>query len=166
MWQSGWRPRLRPTSQDDGRRCLGPSQSKRSVNSSPQVPLTCQRTVTQNAEVHDHDSTFSNAQQLLGHVFRPTFPFLLPHMAAAGILFLPLDLWAKGYLAMGALMLTQSGITLTKTLRDNHEAADTFLPDRRCPDRAVSHGSRENRRTKPSRYPGFIESGGLFSRRC
>jgi hypothetical protein len=43
-------------------------------------------------------------------------------MVAAGILFLPLDLWAKGYLAMGALMLTQSCITLTKTLRDNVEA--------------------------------------------
>ncbi len=44
-------------------------------------------------------------------------------MVAAGILYLPLDLWAKGYLAMGVLMLTQSCITLTKTLRDNHEAA-------------------------------------------
>ena len=46
-------------------------------------------------------------------------------MVAAGILFLPLDLWAKGYLAMGALMLIQSCITLTKTLRDNHEAASS-----------------------------------------
>lgn len=44
-------------------------------------------------------------------------------MVAAGILYSPLDLWAKGYLAMGVLMLTQSCITLTKTLRDNHEAA-------------------------------------------
>ena len=44
-------------------------------------------------------------------------------MVAAGILYLPLDLWAKGYLAMGVLMLTQSCITLTKTLRDNHELA-------------------------------------------
>ena len=43
-------------------------------------------------------------------------------MVAAGILFLPLDLWAKGYLAMGVIMLVQSCITLTKTLRDNHEA--------------------------------------------
>jgi hypothetical protein len=44
-------------------------------------------------------------------------------MVAAGILYVPLDLWAKGYLAMGVLMLTQSCITLTKTLRDNHESA-------------------------------------------
>ena len=44
-------------------------------------------------------------------------------MVAAGIVFLPLDLWAKGYLAMGVLMLIQSCITLTKTVRDNNEAA-------------------------------------------
>lgn len=44
-------------------------------------------------------------------------------MIALGILFLPLDLWAKGYLAMGTLMLVQSCVTLTKTVRDNHEAA-------------------------------------------
>jgi hypothetical protein len=44
-------------------------------------------------------------------------------MVAAGILFLPLDLWAKGYLAMGVIMLIQSCVTLTKTVRDNHEAA-------------------------------------------
>ncbi len=43
-------------------------------------------------------------------------------MVAAGILYLPLDLWAKGYLAMGVLMLIQSCITLTKTLRDNYES--------------------------------------------
>lgn len=44
-------------------------------------------------------------------------------MTAAGILFMPLDLWAKGYLAMAAMMLVQSCITMTKTVRDMHEAA-------------------------------------------
>lgn len=44
-------------------------------------------------------------------------------MVLAGILFLPLDWWVKGYLAMGIVMLVQSTVTLTKTLRDNHEAA-------------------------------------------
>ena len=39
-----------------------------------------------------------------------------------GILFMPLDLWMKGYLAMGTVMLIQSCITATKTLRDVHEA--------------------------------------------
>ena len=38
-----------------------------------------------------------------------------------GILFMPLDLWMKGYLAMGTVMLVQSCITATKTLRDVHE---------------------------------------------
>lgn len=44
-------------------------------------------------------------------------------MVAGGILFLPLDLWAKGYLAMGMVMLVQSCITMTKTVRDQHEAS-------------------------------------------
>lgn len=43
-------------------------------------------------------------------------------MTALGILFLPLDLWSKGYMAMCALMLVQSCITLSKTIRDNHES--------------------------------------------
>ncbi|RVU19859.1 YiaA/YiaB family inner membrane protein [Methylobacterium oryzihabitans] len=42
-------------------------------------------------------------------------------MVGAGILFLPLDLWIKAYLAMGVVMLVQSCITLVKTLRDVHE---------------------------------------------
>jgi len=33
------------------------------------------------------------------------------------------DLAMKGYLAMGVIMLIQSCITLTKTIRDNDEAA-------------------------------------------
>jgi hypothetical protein len=44
-------------------------------------------------------------------------------MVLAGLLFLPLDWWVKGYLAMGIIMLIQSTVTLTKTLRDNHEAS-------------------------------------------
>jgi hypothetical protein len=34
---------------------------------------------------------------------------------------MPLDFWMKGYLAMGTVMLIQSCITATKTLRDVHE---------------------------------------------
>lgn len=44
-------------------------------------------------------------------------------MVGAGIMFLPLDWWAKGYLAMGVLMLVQTSVTMTKTVRDMHEAA-------------------------------------------
>ena len=42
-------------------------------------------------------------------------------MVAIGIWFLPLDLAIKGYLTMGFLMLVQSCITMTKTMRDMHE---------------------------------------------
>jgi hypothetical protein len=44
-------------------------------------------------------------------------------MVGAGIFFLPLDWWAKGYLGMGVAMLVQSCITMTKTIRDVHEAS-------------------------------------------
>jgi hypothetical protein len=43
-------------------------------------------------------------------------------MVGLGIFLLPLDLSIKGYLAMGFLMLTQSCITMTKTMRDNVES--------------------------------------------
>ncbi|MGI4801195.1 MAG: YiaA/YiaB family inner membrane protein [Janthinobacterium lividum] len=43
-------------------------------------------------------------------------------MAALGIIYLPLDLWMRGYLAMAALFLVHASISLTKTLRDRHEA--------------------------------------------
>ncbi|MEN5082890.1 YiaA/YiaB family inner membrane protein [Bosea sp. TWI1241] len=49
--------------------------------------------------------------------------FAAAAMVAAGILFLPLDWWAKGYLAMGVVMLVQSCVTMTKTVRDMHEAS-------------------------------------------
>jgi hypothetical protein len=43
-------------------------------------------------------------------------------MVVVGIILMPIDLAMKGYLGMGAAMLIQSCITLTKTLRDNDEA--------------------------------------------
>ncbi|MGB1465253.1 MAG: YiaA/YiaB family inner membrane protein [Alcanivorax nanhaiticus] len=39
-----------------------------------------------------------------------------------GIVWLPTDLWIKGYLVMGSLFVVGSTITLAKTLRDDHEA--------------------------------------------
>jgi len=35
---------------------------------------------------------------------------------------MPLDIWIKGYFAMGIIMLIQSCITMTKTIRDVHES--------------------------------------------
>ena len=42
-------------------------------------------------------------------------------MVAIGVFYLPIDLWMKGYLSMGIVMLIQSCVTLTKTIRDMHE---------------------------------------------
>ena len=42
-------------------------------------------------------------------------------MVGVGILFAPIDIWIKAYFAMGAALLVQSCITMTKTLRDVHE---------------------------------------------
>ena len=35
---------------------------------------------------------------------------------------MPLDIWIKGYFAMGIVMIIQSCITMTKTIRDVHES--------------------------------------------
>lgn len=43
-------------------------------------------------------------------------------MLAVGLYMMPLDLWGKGYLAMGILMLLQTAVNITKTLRDNAES--------------------------------------------
>jgi len=43
-------------------------------------------------------------------------------MVGLGIWLLPLELSIKGYLTMGFLMLIQSCITMTKTIRDVHES--------------------------------------------
>ena len=43
-------------------------------------------------------------------------------LGGSGLWFLPLELSIKGYLTMGFLMLVQSCITMTKTMRDNHES--------------------------------------------
>jgi len=44
-------------------------------------------------------------------------------MVGIGILFSPVEIWIKAYFAMGAALLIQSSITVTKTLRDVHEGA-------------------------------------------
>ena len=44
-------------------------------------------------------------------------------MVAAGVFFMPIDLWMKGDLTMGIVMLVQTCITLTKTIRDMHEGS-------------------------------------------
>lgn len=41
---------------------------------------------------------------------------------AAGIVLLPVELAAQGYLAMGMLLTVVASINMSKTLRDQHEA--------------------------------------------
>lgn len=41
---------------------------------------------------------------------------------AAGIVYLPVDLWTKGFIGMGLLFTIGSCFSLAKTIRDEHEA--------------------------------------------
>ena len=43
-------------------------------------------------------------------------------MTALGIWAMPADTWVKGYLAMAVVFLVGSCFTLSKTVRDEHEA--------------------------------------------
>ena len=43
-------------------------------------------------------------------------------MVGGGIFMMPVDLWIRGYLLIGMVMLIQAAINVTKTLRDNHES--------------------------------------------
>ena len=43
-------------------------------------------------------------------------------LTVGGLVFLPLDIWVKGYMLMGITMLVSATIILTKTLRDREES--------------------------------------------
>jgi hypothetical protein len=43
-------------------------------------------------------------------------------MMSVGIWYMPVDLWIKGFLAMGLAFTVGSSFTLAKTVRDNYEA--------------------------------------------
>ena len=42
-------------------------------------------------------------------------------LVGGGIFVMPVDFWIRAYLLIGMVMLVQSAINVTKTLRDNHE---------------------------------------------
>lgn len=44
-------------------------------------------------------------------------------LTGLGVLYLPVDLWTKGFFAMGLLFTVGSCFALAKTVRDEHEAA-------------------------------------------
>ena len=43
-------------------------------------------------------------------------------LTTAGVLYLPVSTWIKGYLIMGVYFTVSSGFALAKTLRDAHES--------------------------------------------
>jgi hypothetical protein len=43
-------------------------------------------------------------------------------LSLMGIYHLPVEVWVKGYMAMGLMFTVGSSFTLAKTVRDNHEA--------------------------------------------
>ena len=47
-------------------------------------------------------------------------------MMAIGIFWIPIDLASKGFFLMATLMIMQSAITVTKTMRDNDEASKMY----------------------------------------
>ena len=56
-------------------------------------------------------------------IFYVKISFALSVLALGlGIYFMPVELWVKGYMAMGSLFTIGTSITLSKTLRDEHEA--------------------------------------------
>jgi hypothetical protein len=64
-----------------------------------------------------------------------------------GIYFLPADFWVKGFLAMGLLFTIGSSVSLSKTLRDLHEA-ERFT--RRIDEARVSRLIAEHDPLKPA----------------
>ncbi|MCU0390121.1 MAG: hypothetical protein MUE81_03310 [Thermoflexibacter sp.] len=55
--------------------------------------------------------------------FQTVASFILSFgLTFTGIIYLPADLWVKGFLLMGQIFTVGSAFTLAKTLRDDHEA--------------------------------------------
>lgn len=54
-------------------------------------------------------------------------------LMSCGVFWMPVDLWVKGYVAIGMAFVLATSFTLSKTIRDNHEAAKAagVLPARR-----------------------------------
>ncbi|MBO4223291.1 MULTISPECIES: YiaA/YiaB family inner membrane protein [Bradyrhizobium] len=67
--------------------------------------------MNQNVQPHSNAWVTFTYASFLGSAF----------LVGVGIFFLPVDLWMKGYLTMGIVMLVQTCVTLTKTVRDVHE---------------------------------------------
>lgn len=57
-------------------------------------------------------------------IFQSWVSFILSFgTTLVGIVWLPVDNWTRGFLAMGLLFTVNACFTLAKTIRDNHEAS-------------------------------------------
>jgi hypothetical protein len=57
-------------------------------------------------------------------VFQAWASFLIAIVGTSvGIIWLPVDGWMRGFLALGLLFTVNTCFTLAKTVRDNHEAS-------------------------------------------
>ncbi len=63
-------------------------------------------------------------------------------MIGGGITLMPIDLWIKGFLGMGIILLVQSCITLTKTARQSGRS-EARQSHRGRQNRAAPHGCGE-----------------------
>jgi len=69
------------------------------------------------------ENTAVSQQNSAGWTFFVRASFLLSVGAMAlGLVFMPAELWVKGYLAMGSLYMVASTFILSKTIRDEFEA--------------------------------------------
>jgi hypothetical protein len=57
----------------------------------------------------------------VGELHAGSFGAAVP-MVAIALYHLPVDIQAKGYLGMGVVLVAQTAISLTRTIRDNEEA--------------------------------------------
>lgn len=72
---------------------------------------------------HNVNPMLAHSRDTTAWVFCAWASFILSLLLlATGVYHLPTDIWVKGYIAMGIAFLTGSSFTLSKTIRDNHEA--------------------------------------------
>src|ERR1700750_1900614 len=92
--------------------------STQDVTNLPELPIHQPQTTHHKETVMNHTAQHSAAWVTFTYISFAASAF----MVGIGIWLLPLDLSIKGYLTMGFLMLVQSCITMTKTMRDMHES--------------------------------------------
>ena len=86
-------------------------------------------------------------------------------LVAIGVYFLPVDLWIKGYLAMGIVMLVQSCVTLTKTVRDVHESSRFVnrIEDAKA-ERLLMEVSKGPQLPRPSSFQGRVTCDAVLAK--